>query len=83
MFPKPGATDGSYIITGSANNVYTMTPGKKNSLKCDRACINAKSNICEHVLDMSLQLLSTLVYCTNFQNGSFHPILVSPFLTWP
>ena len=50
MFPKPGATDGFYIVTGSANNVYTMTPGKRNSLKCDWACINAKSNICEHVL---------------------------------
>ena len=47
---KPNATDGSYIVAGNANNVYTMTPGKGNSLKCDRACINAKSKICEHVL---------------------------------
>ena len=41
--PKPGATDGSYIVAGSANNVYTVIPGKGNSLKCDRACVNAKS----------------------------------------
>ena len=50
VVPKPGATDGSYIVAGNANNVYTVTPGKGNSLKCDRACVNAKSKICEHVL---------------------------------
>ena len=50
VVPKPGATDGSYIVAGNANNVYTVTPGKGNSLKCDRARVNAKSKICEHVL---------------------------------
>ena len=50
VVPKPGATDGSYIVAGNANNVYTVTSGKGNSLKCDRACVNTKSNICEHVL---------------------------------
>ena len=47
---KPGATDGSYIVTGSANNAYTVTPGKRNSLKYDRTCINVKSRIFEHAL---------------------------------
>ena len=50
IVPKPGATDGSYTVAGNANNAYTVTPGKRNSLKCDRACVNAKSKICEHVL---------------------------------
>ena len=39
VVPKPGATDGSYIATGSVNNVYIVTSGKVNSLKCDRAHI--------------------------------------------
>ena len=30
VVPKPGATDGSYIAAGSANNVYTVTTGKVN-----------------------------------------------------
>ena len=59
VVPKFGATDRSYIVVGSANNVYTVTPGKGNTLKYDRACINAESQI-------SLQLLSTSVYCPNF-----------------
>ena len=51
IVPKPGATDGSYTVAGNANNAYTVTPGKRRkSLKCDRACVNAKSKICEHVL---------------------------------
>ena len=50
VVPKPGATGGSYIVSVSANNVYTVTPGKGNSLKYDRACINIKSKICEHIL---------------------------------
>ena len=50
VVPKPGATDGSYIVAGNANNVYTVTPRKGNSLKCDKACVNAKSKICKHVL---------------------------------
>ena len=42
VVPNPGATNGSYIIAGSTNNVYLMIP--------ERRCINAKSKICEHVL---------------------------------
>ena len=45
-----GATDGSYIVAGSTNNVYTVTPRKGNSLKCERTCINAKSKIRYDVL---------------------------------
>ena len=48
--PKLGAADKSYIFAGSANNAYTVATGNGNSLKCDKACINAKSKICEHVL---------------------------------
>ena len=48
--PKPGATDESYVVAGSANDVYSVTPGKGNSLKCDRICINATSKICKHFL---------------------------------
>ena len=46
---KPGAIDGSYIVAGSANNVYTVTP----RVKCDRAYINAKSKICERTCPCS------------------------------
>ena len=53
VVPKPGATDGSYIVAGNANNVYTVTPRNGNSLKCDKACVNAKSKICEHVLSVA------------------------------
>ena len=42
VVPNPGSTDGSYIIAGSTNNVYTVIPEKGNSLKCDRACINVQ-----------------------------------------
>ena len=65
VFPKPGATDASYIVAGRANNVNTVTPGKGNSLKCDSACINAKSKICEHVFVVA-EHNSVLVYCPNF-----------------
>ena len=50
LVPKLGATNWSYIFAGSTNNAYTMTPAKGNSLKCDKACINAKSTICKNVL---------------------------------
>ena len=50
LVPKLGATNGSYTLAGSTNNAYTMTPTKGNSLKCDKACINAKSTICKNVL---------------------------------
>ena len=31
VVPKPGATDESYIVAGSANNVYTVASEKGNS----------------------------------------------------
>ena len=32
VVPKPAATDGSYIVGGNANNVYTVIPRKGSSL---------------------------------------------------
>ena len=72
VVPKPGATDRSYFVAGSANNVYTVTPGKRNSLKCDRSCINAKSKICKHVLrvDERIGVLSEfLKWFTSSKSG--------------
>ena len=50
VVPKPGARDGSYIVGGSFNNIYCVTPGKGDSLKCDRSCLHFSTKICEHVL---------------------------------
>ena len=50
VVPKAGATDGYYIVPSSDNDIYIITSGEGNSLKCDRACINAKSKICKHIL---------------------------------
>ena len=47
---KAGATDGSYIVAGSANHIFCVSSGKGGSLKCDRSCINSRTKICEHVI---------------------------------
>ena len=50
VLEKPGATDGSYIVAGSANRIFCVSPGKGGSFKCDRSCINSRTKICEHVI---------------------------------
>lgn len=50
VIPKPGASDGSYVVAGYGNTTHSVTPGKGGSLKCDRSCINASTGICEHVI---------------------------------
>ena len=50
VIPKPGATDESYIVAGTANKVHSVKPGKGGSWTCDRACINSSTKICEHTL---------------------------------
>ena len=50
IIPKPGATDGSYIVPGHSNTIHIVTPGKGGSLKCDRSCVNISTRICEHIL---------------------------------
>ena len=50
VVPKPGATDGSFIVAGYGNTIHVVTPGKEGSLKCDRACVNFSTSVCEHVL---------------------------------
>ena len=50
IIPKPGATDGSYIVPGHSNTIHIVTPGKGVSLKCDRSCVNVPTRICEHIL---------------------------------
>jgi hypothetical protein len=37
-------------LDGYANNIHIVTHGKAGSLKCDPACVNSSTNICEHVL---------------------------------
>ena len=48
--PKPGSSDVSYIVAGTCNGIFCVTPGKGGSLKSDRTCINSATNICEHVI---------------------------------
>ena len=50
VVPKPGASDGSFIVAGHGNTIHIVTPGKGASLRCDRACVNCSTNTCEHVL---------------------------------
>ena len=50
VLEKPGETDGSYIVAGSANRIFCVSPGKGGSFKCDRSCINSRTKICEHVI---------------------------------
>ena len=50
IIPKPGGTDGSYIVPGHSNTIHIVTPGKGGSLKCDRSCVNVSTRICEHIL---------------------------------
>ena len=40
VVPKPGVTDGLFIVAGYGNTIHVVTPGKRRSLKCDRACVN-------------------------------------------
>lgn len=50
VVPRPGATDGSYIVAGHSNKTYPVTPGRGGSMTCDRSCTNKTTNLCEHVL---------------------------------
>ena len=50
VIPKPGFSDGSYVVAGTCNRIFCVTPGKEGSFKCDRACVNSTANICEHAI---------------------------------
>ena len=50
VLEKPGATDGSYIVAGSANRFFCVSPWKGRSFKRYRSCINSRLKICEHVI---------------------------------
>lgn len=59
VIPKPGASDESFIVAGTSNNVHSVSPGKGGCLSCDRTCINHATKICEHVLAVA-QVKGTL-----------------------
>ena len=50
VITKPGSSYGLYIVAGTCNRTFYVTPGKRGSFKCDRTCINSTTNICEHVI---------------------------------
>ena len=50
VVPKPGASNGSFIVAGSSDTIHVVTPGKGGSLTCDRSCIHRKTKLCEHIL---------------------------------
>ena len=59
VVPKPGPSDGSFIVAGHGNTFHVVTPGKGSSLKCDGNCVNRSTSICEHVLAVA-QVRGTL-----------------------
>ena len=46
VLEKPGETDGSYIVAGSANRILCASSGRGGSFKCDRSCVNSSTKIC-------------------------------------
>ena len=50
VVPKPGASDGSFLVADVSNKVHSVTPGKGGSLSCDRSCINHSTKIYEYML---------------------------------
>ena len=53
VIPKPGATDGSYIVAAKMNRVFTVNTGQEGGLHSDKACTNKTTRICEHVLPVA------------------------------
>ena len=50
VIPKPGSSDGSYLVTETCNRIFCVKSGKGGSFKCDRTCTNSTTNIREHVI---------------------------------
>lgn len=50
VVPKPGASDGSFMVARVSNKVHSVTPGNGGSLSCDSNCVNRFTKICEHTL---------------------------------
>ena len=50
VIPKPGSSDGSYLVAETYNRIFYVKLGKGGSFKCDRTCTNSTTNIREHVI---------------------------------
>ena len=50
VIPKPGSSDGSYLVAETCNRIFCVKSGKGGSFKCDRTCTNSTTNIREHVI---------------------------------
>ena len=50
VLEKPGKTDGSYIVAGSANRILSTSSGRGGSFKWDRSCVNSSTKICLHII---------------------------------
>ena len=77
VIPKPGFSDGSYVVAGTCNRIFCVTPGKGGSFKCDRACVNSTANICEHAIAVAEKCgkLPDFVQC--FRRSKSRPSLTS------
>ena len=53
VLEKLDATDGCYMVAGSANRIFCVSSGKEESFKCDRSCINIRTKICKHVIALA------------------------------
>lgn len=77
VVPKPGASDGSFMVAGVSNKVHSVTPGKGGSLTCDSHCVNRSTKICEHTLAVA-QLNGTLQeFVTWYKRSKRGPNLTS------
>ena len=46
VIPKPGATNGSFVVAGGCNNLDIVTPCRGGSLTCDCSCVNHSTGLC-------------------------------------
>ena len=75
VIPKPGSSDGSYIVRGTCNSIFYVTPGKRGSFKCDRTCINSTANICEHVIAVAEKFGKLSDFVQWFKRSKLRPSL--------
>lgn len=77
VVPKPGASDGFFMVAGVSNKVHSVTPGKGGSLRCDSNCINRSTKTREHTLAFA-QLNGTLQeFVTSYKRSKRGPNLTS------
>ena len=83
VIPKPGSSDGSYVVAGTCNRIFCVTPGKGGSFKCDRTCINSTTNICEYVIAVAVKCGKLPDFVKWFKRSKSRPSFTALALTGP